>query len=211
MKKLIVMLMLLVSFNTYASRSMISLYGFNTGDDSDRSFNFEDSHGESSNQKVKKIAFNYAYAITDMFQLGVQYRSKEETTGGEIVNFGDKTSSFGVFGILNLANCLTNTPYVYLGYTLAKAEDSDELYDSDGDGNVDSDFEITLEGKIWNVGVGYRLHLGSALGLDFNFSPSLNVAFIEGDSKVEVSGVTVKDKSSYTSITLNIAKFDVLF
>lgn len=203
--------LILIPVSSFAGRSMISIYGFDTGDKSDRSINFKDSHGGSANDKERNIAFNYAYAITDFFQLGLQYRSNEKTSGGDIVEFGDKSSSAGVYGIFNLANRLNNTPYLYVGYTISTADDSDQLYDSDGDGTVDSDFKITAEGKTWDIGVGYRFHIGEVMGLDFNYSPSVNLQFLDVDTELEAGGVNVKGKTSFTSLEAYLLKFDVFF
>jgi hypothetical protein len=211
MKNIVAVLLFLFSLNTFAGRSMISIFGYDTGDKSDRSFNFEDGHGGSSNENEKRIAFNYAYAITDIFQLGFQYKSLNKTTGGDVVEFGDKFSSFGIYGILNLANRMNNTPYLYIGYSLTSVDDSDQLYDSDGDGTDDSDYKITSEGKGWDFGLGYRFHIGELMGLDFNYSPSLNLHFLNTDTELKAGGTKVSGKASYTTLEAYFLKLDVFF
>jgi hypothetical protein len=211
MKKIIIGLVGLISMSASAQRSMISLYGFNSGDTLDRSFQLVNAHGTSENLKQNDLAFNYAYAMTDMFQIGVQYKSHELKTGGDIAEFGDKTSEIGVFGFYNLANRLTNTPYLYVGYTIAKTDDSDDLLDTDDDGVGDTDYKIEGNEGRWNIGFGYRWSMGSLGGMNFNFSPSIDLEFAKFETEASSAGTKVKADSSTTAVTLNIVKFDVLF
>jgi hypothetical protein len=211
MKKIIFGLVALMSFGAYAQRSMVSLYGFNSGDTLDRSFQFVNGHGTSDNVKQNDLAFNYAYAITDMFQLGVQYKSHELKTGGDIAEFGDKSSEIGFFGFYNLANSLTNTPYLYVGYTMAKTDDADDLFDTDADGEGDTDYTLEANEGRWNIGFGYRWSMGSLGGMNFNFSPSIDLEFSKIETEASLAGTKFKEDSSTTAVTLNIVKFDVLF
>ncbi len=211
MKKIIYGLVALMSMGAYAQRSMISLYGFNTGNSLDRSFQFLNGHGTSSNLEQNDIAFNYAFAITEMFQLGVQYKSHELKTGGDIAEFGDKTSEVGLFAIVNIANQLKNTPYIYAGYTMGNWDDSDELADTDGDDILDTEYDIERTEDRWNFGIGYRWSMGSLGGLNFNFSPSVDLEFAKFEAEFSLAGTKTKDKASTTAVTLNIVKFDVLF
>jgi hypothetical protein len=211
MKKIIFGLVALMSFGAYAQRSMVSLYGFNTGDTLDRSFQFVNGHGTSDNLKQNDLAFNYAYAITDMFQLGVQYKSHELKTSGDIAEFGDKSSEIGLFAIYNLANRLTNTPYLYIGYSIAKTDDADDLLDTDGDGVGDTDYSLEVNEGRWNIGFGYRWSMGSLGGMNFNFSPSVDLEFAKFETEASLASTKLKSDSSTTALAINIVKFDVLF
>lgn len=211
MKTILVLVIGLFSFSALAQKHMVTLSGFDTGDSTDRSVDFQRSHGGSDNDKENNIAFNYAYAVTDMFQIGFQYQSYEATSGGDVVEFGDKYYGAGIFAIANLSNRLTDTPYVRVGYSIGKFQDSDDKLDLDEDGEPDTDYKIEADRGAWNLGVGYRWNIGKIWGMNFTYSPSVDLNFAKFETEVNVLGENTKDTQSITELSLNLVKFDVLF
>jgi hypothetical protein len=213
MKTFLVVVFALIPFCASAQKHMVTLSGFDTGDSTDRSLDFSTGHGGANNVKESNVALNYAYAISDMFQLGFKYWSHEETSGGDVLEFGDKYYGGGVYAIANLANKLTDTPYILVGYSMMKTQDSDDKLDLDDDGEPETDYNIESDTGAFSLAFGYRWNMGNIWGMNFNFSPSINLAFLKVDQELKVSseGVSVKDKASTTVLSLNLVKFDVLF
>jgi hypothetical protein len=194
MKKLLVGLIALTSASAFASKSMITLAGFENdrGGDQERTLDLYHSNGGTTHNTERNIALNYAYAIIPAVQLGVDYGNfmqegadKEES----------KANRWGLFAIYNFAGQLSDTHYVGLKYTMAKSETDDAA-----DGSADTEVKT----KTWTLEGGHRFSLGTLWGMNYNWSPSLQVAISELDPK---DG----DESSTTEFRLNVLKVDVLF
>lgn len=211
MKSFIAFALLVFSAQTFAQRSMVTLSGFDTGDQADRSLNLNYGRGGSGNSKLMNINLNYAYAITEAFQIGLEYKNYKKTSSGDIENFGDSYSGYGAKIIYNFAHKLKDTTYVSIGYGINKIDDSDDKLDLDEDGTNETDYKIGAETGVWNFEIGHRFSLGTILGMNFNYSPSANLSFTKTDAEVKILGEKVKDESSTTNLTLNFVKFDVLF
>ena len=207
MKMFLVLAVAVLSMSAFASKSMVTLSGYETGDQTDRSLNFSNSTGGSDNSAEQNIALNYAYAITDHFQIGAAYNSHKATEGGNIAAAGDRSTEMGLQVIYNFAGQLADTNYLALGYSTANSANSGAEYD-DGTGtggtvNVDDAFKVNT----WALTFGHRFSLGNLWGMNFNYSPSAELAI----AKTIPSDSDVADESSTTAVTLNFVKFDVLF
>ncbi len=192
MKKFIVLAVAALSLNAFASKSMVTLSGFDTGNSQDRSLDFSNSTGGTANTVERNIALNYAYSVTDAIQVGAEYQSYSLSTGGDIANDGDKYVGMGLKVIYNFANQTADTNYLGLGYKTVKSEDSEA---------ADDEFKLNT----WSLEFGHRFSLGTIWGMNFNYSPSASLAF----SKV-VSDSAVAEES-HTDVSVNFVKFDVLF
>ncbi len=196
MKKVLAGLLALVSVSAFAQdgRSMITLSGYESSRSSalDRSLDIYHTNGGSSGHSVtNSIAFNYAYALTDFFQLGATFRTwKHEGT----LKSEENAVNYGIFGIYNFAGKLSNTNYLALKLTNGNAnvKDNDGVKTTDNKSQV-IDFEF-----------GHRFGIGNLWGMNYNWSPSLELAFSRLDPKHG-------NNSAQTDFRLNILKVDVLF
>ena len=195
MKKFIVLAVAALSMNAFASKSMVTLSGFDTGDSQDRSLDFSNSTGGSDNAVERNTALNYAYSVTDAIQVGAEYHSFTNTAGGDIADPGDKYVGMGLKVIYNFANQTADTNYLAVGYNTTKSEDSETA--------GDDEFKLNT----WSVDFGHRFSLGTIWGMNFNYSPSATLAF----SKVVASDSDVVTEESHTEVSVNFVKFDVLF
>jgi hypothetical protein len=193
MKKLLCAVIALASVSAFAQKSMVTLSGYEN-DRQDRSLDFTNITGGSSHDNTSNIALNYAYAVTDAVQVGVLYKKFKETSGGDIDTDGDQTT-MGVQAIYNFAGKLTDTFYAALHYDMLNSKESDTTPDDDYKTNT-----LGLE-------YGHRWSLGSLGGLNVSYSPSATLAF----SKTTAGDDDVTNDESFTSVTLNFVKFDVLF
>lgn len=210
MKKNFVILCLLFSAQAFAQKSMVTLTGFDTGNQADRSINFTNSHGGSDNSKERNLNLNYAYAITNAFQIGFDYTNYKKTSGGDIVSHGDSYTGYGIKAIYNFSHRLYDTTYVSVGYGILNFDDSDETFDF-GNGNGEVDFKRDADTDYWTFELGHRFSLGTIWGMNFNYSPAVSLSFSHTDIKVKATDVNIKDEESFTNVSLNLVKFDVLF
>ncbi len=198
MKKFIVLAVAALSMNAFASKHMVSLYGYEGGNTTDRSLDFTNSTGDNSsneNIETRNIALNYAYEVVSGIQVGAVYKSFNEKTDGDLAVAGDKTTTMGLGVIYNFAGQLNDTNYAALTYTTVNAEESDV-----GPGNDGS------KTNVWSVDFGHRFSLGTVWGMNFNYSPSASLQFAK--TSYDASG---SDDTATTSVTVNFVKFDVLF
>jgi hypothetical protein len=194
MKKLLVVaIAAMVTTSAFAQKSMVRMYGWDSGSRAS-SFDFstfsDDVDGSESSDM--RIAINYAYAITNAFQIGLTYDSKKETTDGD-VDAGSYTKT-GLSFYYNMAKKVNDTCYLGLHYNMTSFADDDATIGSQ-DGNKNTD--IVLE-------YGHRFAVGSAWGFDLAFSPAVMYTMT---TKTPDTGDDVKE----TSLAWNFLKFDVLF
>lgn len=195
MKKLLVVaIAAMVTTSAFAQKSMVRMYGWDAGDRAS-SFDFstfsDDVDGAESSDM--RIAINYAYAITNAFQIGLTYDSKKETTEGD-VDAGSYTKT-GLSFYYNMDKKVNDTCYLGLHYNMTSyADDITGSSSQDGDKQTD----IVLE-------YGHRFAVGSAWGFDLAFSPA--VMYTMSTFTPDAGGDDVKS----TSLSWNFLKFDVLF
>ena len=208
MKKFIVLAVAALSMNAFAGKSMVTLSGYENGTDTagvqERSLDFSNSTGseEGANISARNIALNYAYEVVSGVQVGAIYKKFTAEVGGDMTN-GDLQSSttMGLQAIYNFKGELADTNYIALKYETTKLEESEVDTDNAGGFGDDDD-----KSNVWTVEFGHRFSLGNLWGMNFNYSPSANIAF----SKTEF-GDSTKDDASSTTVSLNFVKFDVLF
>lgn len=195
MKKLLCAVIALSSVSAFAQKSMVTLSGYETGAHADRSLDFFNKSGTEGAARTNQsnLALNYAYAVTDTFQVGASYKKHKHETNGDIANAGDDSSTIGVQVIYNFAHKLTDTCYAALHYDMTNSKDSDAAEDGSKTNTLGLEY-------------GHRFTLGTVMGLNFNYSPSATLAF--GKTSPNASGA---DDSSTTVVSLNFVKFDVLF
>lgn len=197
MKKFIALTVALVSFGAMAqSKHMVTLSGYETGTESDRSLDLEHSTGSNNagkNESTKRLNLNYAYAVTPSIQVGFNYKMSKKLTSGDLAAAGDESTSYGLQAIYNFAGQLSDTHYVAVKYDMMKAKESDTT------GNDGS------KTNVWSLEAGHRFSMGTIWGMNFNYSPSATLAL----SSTEYDAA--QDDTSRTALTLNFVKFDVLF
>jgi hypothetical protein len=196
MKMLLCAVVALTSLTAFAQKSMVTLSGYETGDHADRSLDFSNKSGNEGTDRVNQsnFAINYAYAVTDTFQVGASYKKHKHETDGDIAEAGDDSSTIGLQVIYNFAHRLTDTCYAALHYDMTNSKDSE--FDSTDDGS---------KTKTLGLEYGHRFLLGKLGGMHFNYSPSATLAF--GKTSPDGSG----DDTSTTTVSLNFVKFDLLF
>lgn len=195
MKTLLAIVVLATSVSAFAQKHMVTLTGYETGERTDRSLDFAHSNGGNGANKENEsnIALNYAYAVTDAWQVGASYKKYKLETGGEVATVGDESETIGLQVIYNIAGRLTDTSYVAVHYDMNELEDSQGAKDGS-------------ETNIWGLEFGHRFLLGKLAGMDFNYSPSATASVANTDFNASGS-----DEASTTSVTINFVKFDVLF
>lgn len=195
MKKLLIGSLALASVSAFAQstmspRHMIQLSGYE-GTQEDRSLDIYSSNGGSSHSTRSNVALNYAFAVTPSWQLGALFKKfQNEGAGKEKL----ETQTFGVFGIWNLAQRLTDTTFVGLKYQMGNQENKNTLGIKTNDDDTQT---ISAE-------LGHRFTLGTLWAMNFNWSPSLEL----GVSRIDPDQ---GDESSSTEVKLNVLKVDVLF
>lgn len=195
MKKFLLGVLTLTSITAFADdhmKHMIQLSGYEDGRSSDlnRSLDLYNSSGGTDSSTTSSYALNYAYTLTDSLQLGAQFASWNQEGKGEIEN---KAIEYGIFGIWNFAHRMTDTTYAGLKYLVGSAESRSATGDkSDAD-------SMTV-----SVQVGHRFTLGNLWGMNYSWSPNLELG---------VTGIDPDkgDESSETEVSLNLLKVDVLF
>lgn len=207
MKKIIYGLVAFISMSAFAQRSMVILEGYESGNATDRSVDFSRSNGGTENSKATNLALNYAFAITNAIQLGASFGSYESTDGGDVLESGNKYRKLGLYAVYNFSQRLTDTTYLSVGYSVLDSEDSDAIYDTDGDGTEDTDLDDNFKVSTWEIRLGHRFSLGNLGGMNFNYSPSVDLTF----NTLKFASDLESSNQSNTSLTLNIVKFDVLF
>jgi hypothetical protein len=197
MKKFLVLAIALVSSVAMAdnhNRSMVTLSGYETGDRQDRSLDFTNSTGGNGTNQASttNIALNYAYAVTNTWQVGASYKNYKSESQGVVKNAGDESKTIGLQVIYNLHHQLVDTCYAALHYDMKSIEDTKGAKDG-------SDVNT------WGLEFGHRFGMGKLGGMNFTYSPSATLSVANTD----FNGTA--DDSSTTSVTLNFVKFDVLF
>lgn len=194
MKKLLCAVLALSTVSAFAAKHMVTLSGYETGNEQNKSLDFSNVTGGSAHDNTSNIALNYAYAVTDAVQVGALYKKYKDTTGGDVNANGDQTT-LGLQAIYNFANKLTDTCYAALHYDMLTSKESDATPNDDYKTNT-----LGLE-------YGHRFSIGSLGNFNVNYSPSLTLAF----AKTTAGDDDVTNDESTTSVTVNFVKFDVLF
>ncbi len=182
----IVALASLSAFADHHQKSMVTLSGYETGTQTDRSLDFSNVTGSRApHNTTSNLALNYAYAVTDAVQVGASYKNfRKEDSGANV----GSVKSMGLQVIYNFAGQLSDTNYVAAHY------------------DVKTDVATNDKTNTWSAEFGHRFSMGTVWGMNFNYSPSASLAFAK--TAPEASG---SDDSSTTSVSLNFVKFDVVF
>jgi hypothetical protein len=195
MKKFIVAAIALVSMSAFADhtgRHMVTISGWeDTSNVTSRSLDI--NYSNSAGVKTENLALNYAYAFTDAWQVGVNYKKFKKTTQGDVAAAGDDTQSYGIQVIYNFAGQLIDTNYLALHYDMAKSKDSKASAASN-----------ETKSNTWALEFGHRFSLGTLWSMNFNWSPSLTVG-------VQNTDPDAGSKTSNTYGQLNVLKVDVIF
>jgi hypothetical protein len=191
MKKLLVVaIAAMVTTSAFAQKSMVRMYGWDSGMRAS-SFDFSTtSDDKDSKTATTNIAINYAYAITDAFQLGVTYKSYT----GEVSSTDVNKSTQGLSFYYNMAKKVNDTCYLGLHYNMTTWGEAESGVAAKDDAQND----IVLE-------YGHRFSVGSAWGFDLAFSPA--VMYTMSTFTPDAGGDDVKTNS----LSWNFLKFDVLF
>lgn len=192
MKKLLVVaIAAMVTTSAFAQKSMVRMYGWDTGARAE-SFDFSLlSNDADSKTNTTNIAINYAYALTNSFQLGLTYKSYT----GEVASNDVSKTTTGLSFYYNLDGKVNDTCYLALHYNMTawgEAEGSVAAKD-------DAQNDIVLE-------YGHRFAVGSAWGFDLAFAPA--VMYTMSTFTPDADG---SDDVATTSLAWNFLKFDVLF
>lgn len=201
MKKLLVVaIAAMVTTSAFAQKSMVRMYGWDAGSrstsfDFSMSGNDKDVTSATDNKKEEqRIAINYAYALTDAFQLGVTYVNDKTAYDGDVA--ADSYTTTGLSFYYNMDKKVNDTCYLGLHYNMTTyADDVTGASSKDGDKQTD----IVLE-------YGHRFAVGSAWGFDLAFAPS--VMYAMSTYAPDADGA---DDVKSTDLSWNFLKFDVLF
>ena len=196
MKMFLVLAVAALSMSAFADhhqKSMVTLSGYETGTQTDRSLDFSNAMGSSprtaggnAHVNATNIALNYAYAVTDAVQVGASYKNYREEISGSSNSASVK--EMGLKVIYNFAGQLSDTNYVAAHY------------------NVKTEVQSNDKTNTWAAEFGHRFSMGTVWGMNFNYSPSATLAFDKTSPAASGS-----DDSSLTSVSLNFVKFDVVF
>lgn len=204
MKKFIVAAIALVSMSAFADhtgRHMVTLGGYENDNVANRTldlYNDQGSRTAQGQERTRNIALNYAYGITDAWQIGVNYKNFKATTGGDEGQANAQSyTSYGVQVIYNFAGQLIDTNYLALKYDMKKF--AEKKYT--GTAGNDDDKVNT-----WGLEFGHRFSLGTLWSMNFNWSPSIEWDIAKTD--FAQSGV---DNSTRSTWKLNVLKVDVVF
>ena len=199
--KILALAIALVSFGAIADehhKHMVTISGWESGNVQDRSIDFGMSSNDKKNEEeVRNVALNYAYAITNSWQIGAKFKSYLEESNNKTVSGGDSTT-YGVFGIYNFAGKLTDTNYLSLGYDMQENEDSD------ASGALKDSSEVNT----WTLEFGHRFSLGHLWNMDFNWSPSIEVSRATTEDDAVIGS---DDEFVTTAVGFNVLKVDILF
>jgi long-subunit fatty acid transport protein len=202
MKKFIVLAVAALSMNAFAQKHMVTLSGYETGDQTDRSLDFGYGKNDADAEvKVQNIALNYAYALNDQWQVGGVYKNYKATVDGDVVAGSNGSTTMGLQAIYNFSG-LTNSNYIALGYQIQTLEESDVESEAGANDEGDDDDKTTTI----SLEFGHRFSLGNLWGMNFNYSPSAVLSQSTLDPAASGS-----DEVKTTAVTLNFVKFDVLF
>lgn len=203
MKKLIVALVVSAfAVSAFAQKHMVTL---EHDADSNRLSSLDyysqasaDTDGDSDTDdayKASHMAFNYAFAINNNFQVGIRYVSHSETSDGESAA-GDVYNNITLKGWYNLKG-LTNSSFISFGYDMGTTADTSDEDVAEDDG---------WSSKSMILGFGHRFELGKLAGMTWAYSPEVNYT-----STVTTSNNDDVDAITATSISMNWLKVDVLF
>lgn len=191
------MIALAASFATtaFAQKHMVQFYGWDSGNRAS-SFDFSTSSDDAKPNKdvSTHMALNYAYAITDAFQLGGTYKSVTGETGGADIG----ATTFGLNFFWNVNNRLVNTHVLGFRYWMTNYAETTNTRGFDGSKD-DTQTDIVLE-------YGYRWKVGSAWGFDLTYAP--RVAYSISTLSPDAAGA---DDVRTTALAWDFLKFDLLF
>jgi ABC-type antimicrobial peptide transport system permease subunit len=188
MKKLLVAILAISAVSAFAHnhegkdiKHMVRFYGFNDAGVSNSFDVSTDTNGDDD--KTTNIALNYAYAITNNWQIGATYKSKTGEENGSDIN----DTTMGLSGYYNFDKSLDSTCYVGVHYM---------------NGTNDADDKTTTMA----VEYGHRFHVGHVWGLHLTYSPNISYS-----TSTTVYDDDSKDDNDTTALAWNWIKFDVLF
>ena len=187
MKMFLVLAVAALSMSAFASKSMVTLSGYEGGNTADKSLDFSNLTGNRKPHDVNSnLALNYAYEVVTGVQVGVSYKNLRNEAGG--VASADSQKSVGLQAIYNFAGQLSDTNYVAVHYDMKTVVESNDKTNT------------------WSAEFGHRFSMGTVWGMNFNYSPSATLAFAKTSPAASGS-----DDSSNSSVSVNFVKFDVLF
>ena len=187
MKMFLVLAVAVLSMSAFASKSMVTLSGYEGGAPENKSLDFSNITGSRApHNTTTNLALNYAYAVTDSVQVGAKYKNFRKEDSGSVV--GNSSKTLGLQVIYNFAGQLSDTNYAAVQYDTQTVTQSNDKTNT------------------WTAEFGHRFSMGTVWGMNFNYSPSASLAFAK--TAPAASGA---DDSSTTSVSLNFVKFDVVF
>ena len=210
--KLFMLFTLLISTNVFADpyRHMVTFNhsGFGWSGAVERMKTTSESAFSDVESLVNNIGLNYAYRISERFQIGAYYTNtnseyKFQKSSGQ-AEVEAETTTIGVFTLYNFSDTLSSAWYVgvSIGQFSNKQEVSKDIALEEGK----SPFELDDSGMIYEVVVGKRFRLLKWNIDHLTFSPQ--IGFFHRTHGKDFDDQHVKDGHG---ISFQPIKFDLLF
>ncbi len=195
MKKLLVALVALTTVSAFAGNSMVRLDGCFDGTCDSLDFDMMKDDADNANES-QNLAINYAMAFAGNWGAGVKFMKGTETVDGDIAagSEEDNYQTIGLAGYYNIHGAWDDSCFVALHYDMKTVSENDTTADTGWKDTV-----ITLE-------YGHRFMLGSLMGMNWNWSPSVSYAMTK-----RAFDDDAKDDLNITHLTLNVANVAVTF
>ena len=208
-------LLILFITSSYAQsseyRHMVSLgtAGLGWSGAAERQSSRSGSNFKSADYFLIDFSINYAYRLTDRFQLGAFLQSSHEEhkfnkKGGGSAPTELEVNTYGLFGLLNFSDDITNSYYLGLGLSFFSYEEetSHDFEDSEGK----APFELDDIGTTYELVFGKRWDLKHWQIAHITFAPQIGIYH-------RTHGKDFDDQKvgNGTGLSFKPIKFDVLF
>jgi hypothetical protein len=201
MKKLLVAVLALTTMSAFAGNSMIKLDGCFDGTCDTLDFNMAGDDTDAADASMN-LAFNYAMAFGGNYGAGLTFAKSSQTTDGDMVvgNESDNAQTIGLSFYWNKDGSWDDSCFAAFHYNMVSWADADVTA-----GGADSE-DTGAEATQMVVEFGHRYKLGSLMGLNWNWTPSVSYAMTAATSNVEDA-----DTVNSTELTINVANMAVTF
>lgn len=193
MKKLLVAILALTTVSAFAGNSMVRLDGCFDGQCDSLDFSQTSDSIESTaaddDEKSQNLAINYAMSFAGNWGAGITYKQRSETVDGDVTSVDDNYTTTGLSFYWNKDGSWDDSCFAALHYSMTQHKETDATGDDDH-----KDTDITLE-------YGHRYKLGSLMGVNWNWSPS--VSYMMSTDSYE------DDDDKATALMLNVANVAV--
>lgn len=202
MKKLLVAVLALTTMSAFAGNSMIKLDGCFDGTCDTLDFNMAGDDVEDAEASSMNLALNYAMAFGGNYGAGITFAKSTKTTDGDMVvgNESDNAQTIGLSFYWNKDGSWDDSCFAAFHYNMVSWADADVT--AGGADSEDSGTEATQIG----LEFGHRYKLGSLMGVNWNWTPSVSYTMTASEGNADGS-----DTVNSTDLTINVANMAVTF